>query len=144
MRSQPSCRSRVRLTLVILSALVMGACAAEEPSTSSQPTQQPAPEGDAAAEATSSPRPAEFVAVDFDFPETPTELPSGQVEFELVNDGGVVHNITIEELDDTLVVTAQPGQTNGGTVDLTPGTYTYYCSISGHRALGMEGTITVG
>ena len=140
MSGQPSYRNRVRLTLLILSALVVSACAAEEPSTSSQPTQQPAPEGDAAAEA----GPAEFVAVDFDFPETPTELPSGQVEFELVNDGGVVHNITIEELDDTLVVTAQPGQTNGGTVDLTPGTYTYYCSISGHRALGMEGTITVG
>jgi plastocyanin len=30
-----------------------------------------------------------------------------------------------------------------GKVDLAAGTYTFYCTIPGHRAAGMEGTITV-
>ncbi len=41
------------------------------------------------------------------------------------------------------VVDVKGGKTASGTLQLTkPGTYTFYCSIPGHRAAGMEGTIT--
>lgn len=35
------------------------------------------------------------------------------------------------------------GGTDKEKIDLVPGKYTFYCSITGHRAQGMEGTLTV-
>ena len=41
------------------------------------------------------------------------------------------------------IADANGGKTDTGTFKLTkPGKYTFYCSIPGHRAAGMEGTIT--
>jgi plastocyanin len=35
------------------------------------------------------------------------------------------------------------GSTDAKKIDLEPGKYTFYCDILGHRAQGMEGTLTV-
>ena len=41
-------------------------------------------------------------------------------------------------------VKGEPGQTAHGTLTFPkPGTYTYYCSVSGHRESGMTGTLVV-
>jgi plastocyanin len=67
---------------------------------------------------------------------------AGTVEFELINVGAVEHDIVIEEADDTEVARADGGETATGSIELEAGTYTYYCSIPGHRA-AMEGTLEV-
>jgi plastocyanin len=36
------------------------------------------------------------------------------------------------------------GGTSTVTVDLKPGTYTFYCPVPGHEDAGMKGTLTVG
>ena len=35
------------------------------------------------------------------------------------------------------------GGTSTVTENLKPGTYTFYCSVDGHEAAGMKGTLTV-
>jgi plastocyanin len=52
------------------------------------------------------------------------------------------HDFTIEELD--VHVAADRGDTaEGGLRADEAGSYTYYCSVPGHRQAGMEGTLTV-
>ena len=68
---------------------------------------------------------------------------AGEIEVELENTGSVEHDVVVEEADDTVVVHANGGETATGTIELDAGTYTFYCSIPGHREAGMEGTLEV-
>ena len=67
--------------------------------------------------------------------------PAGKVTFDLKNTGSMQHDLAIDEPE--FKVTALPGQTKSGTVELEAGTYPIYCTIAGHKAAGMEGTLTV-
>lgn len=56
----------------------------------------------------------------------------------------IEHDFVIDELDDLHVVGVEAGENNtGGLTAPEPGTYTYYCSVAGHREAGMEGTLVV-
>jgi plastocyanin len=83
------------------------------------------------------------VATEFAF--DPSELSIAAdtaVEIVLDNQGVVEHDLTVDELDLEIYVAA--GETVTETVTVPAGTYEMYCSIPGHRASGMEGTLTVG
>jgi plastocyanin len=70
------------------------------------------------------------------------EAAAGEVTVALTCEGGVNHNLVIDETDEMLAE-CRRGQTAVGTVDLGPGIYTYVCTIPGHEAR-MRGTLTVG
>lgn len=67
---------------------------------------------------------------------------AGEIDFTLVNVGAVEHDLVIEEAGDEVVAVAAPGETATGTIALEAGSYTYYCSVPGHRT-SMEGTLEV-
>ncbi len=67
---------------------------------------------------------------------------AGEITIELTSQSAVAHDVVIDETAEQ-VVSAGAGQTAVGTVTLEPGAYTFFCSIPGHRASGMEGVLTV-
>jgi plastocyanin len=75
---------------------------------------------------------------------TKLQAKAGKVTITMANMSPVEHNVTIAE--GSKVLGATPTFVGGSktvTVTLKPGTYSFYCSVPGHRQAGMEGTLTV-
>jgi plastocyanin len=71
---------------------------------------------------------------------------AGTVTVAFTNNSPEAHNLTIQKGTSGAVVGATPTFTGGTktlSVKLAAGTYTFYCSVPGHRAAGMQGTLTV-
>ncbi len=71
---------------------------------------------------------------------------AGKVTITMTNMSSLGHNITIQQGTNGSVLGATPtfmGGTKSVTVNLKAGTYTFFCSVPGHRASGMVGTLTV-
>lgn len=77
------------------------------------------------------------------FEQAPETAPAGEQTFVLTSEGGLQHNVVIDEVSSQPIVEAEGGQTEQGTAELEPGTLTYYCSVPGHREAGMEGELDV-
>ena len=82
----------------------------------------------------------------FDTDAVAAKSENGQVELNFINPRATtLHDLRVEDAS---------GNDVGGTsqfiegeesvkLDLEPGEYTFFCSVGGHRASGMEGTLTV-
>ena len=71
---------------------------------------------------------------------------AGKVTITMTNMSPVGHNITIQQGTNGAVLGSTPtfqGGTKSVSLNLKAGTYTFYCSVPGHRAGGMVGTLTV-
>ena len=80
------------------------------------------------------------------FDKTAITVSAGKVTFDFNNPAPLQHNFSIRAADGSVVgasdtVTSQAAAPF--TVNLQPGTYTFFCSVPGHEAAGMKGTLTV-
>jgi len=83
-----------------------------------------------------------------------------EITIVLKNEGGILHNLKLEDLDGELIESRSSGPQEAdagelfvgadsrkeGTLVFRPleqGSFTYYCTLEGHRAFGMEGTLIV-
>jgi plastocyanin len=79
-------------------------------------------------------------AGDFYFKPNRLSAKAGVVGIDFSSVSGL-HTFVIERLDGFKLESS--GHKTKGNVELKPGKYTFYCDISGHRAQGMEGTLTI-
>jgi plastocyanin len=82
---------------------------------------------------------------DLAFDQKSASAKAGSVTISFDNRQPLQHDVKVEsssgqELGGTDLVSSG---TATATVDLQPGSYTFFCSVPGHREAGMEGTLTV-
>ena len=140
-------------------ALGLAACGGSSSSSSSTSASSSAPAtSSSAAASTSTAAPAQSsagggalaIAADpsgaLKFTKTSLTSKAGKVTIDFSNSSPLPHNFTIQQGTSGPVVGGTPtfqGGTKPLTVTLKPGTYTFFCTVPGHRAAGMQGTLTV-
>jgi plastocyanin len=76
---------------------------------------------------------------------TSLESKPGKVTIDFTNPAPLEHDVAIEGEDGKEIAGSEliaQGKTSVST-ELAAGTYTFYCTVPGHREAGMEGTLTV-
>ena len=79
-------------------------------------------------------------ATEFKFKLSKTSVPHGSVTFTVVNKGKLAHDFKISGKKTPLI---KPGKSAKLTVTLKAGKAAYLCTVAGHAAAGMKGTLTV-
>ena len=70
---------------------------------------------------------------------------AGPTTLEIVNEQPVPHDVALEDSGGEEVGGTDVVSEGSSSVEVTlePGTYTFFCTVPGHREAGMEGTLTV-
>src|SRR6185437_12058723 len=81
---------------------------------------------------------------DLAFDQKSVSAKAGNVTVDFDNKQPLQHDVAVA--DSSGKVLGQTDLVSSGTanatVDLQPGTYTFYCTVPGHREAGMQGTLT--
>ena len=76
---------------------------------------------------------------------TLTARPGDVVKITLINDDAMLHDLVIDEFDAATEQFADRGESDSITFTANQtGSFTYYCSVPGHKAAGMFGQLVVG
>jgi plastocyanin len=136
--------------VLILAALGLAACGSSSSSDSSETTATEQTESSGGSEGKSA---GSASAVSFEadpsgglaYTSDKATAKAGKVTIDFSNPQPLMHDVAIEDSSGKTIAqtnTVAEGS-DSTTADLKPGTYTYYCTVPGHREAGMEGTLVV-
>lgn len=140
----------MRRALIILSLLLAGlalsACSSNgDNGDNDTTTTMGGMKGDGGENATTVPgaRQIDVTATSFEFTPKEITIAAGEDVTIALTANDVFHDFFVED-DKGHVVGAEMGKTEMGGLRIDkPGTYKFWCTVSGHRTAGMEGTIIV-
>jgi plastocyanin len=116
-----------RIVAVSFTLLALAACGGDDGGSTTSPGQTSPPASGST-----------LVLKDNVFEPTDFTIQTG-TRITLKNEGAAMHNLTVEGQDFNKDV--NPGETENEDFEIPAGTYTMFCRF--HRAVGMEGTLTV-
>ena len=134
---------RVTLIALAVAAALIAGCGGDDDNESAatpEATQEPSSGGGGGGETVDVSAPADG---SLKFDQSTLKAKAGKVTFTYDNPSQVPHAFEVEGNgveEETDTITQSDASV---TVDLKPGTYEYYCPVDGHKAAGMEGTLTV-
>jgi len=133
------------LCLLVATSLLVGACGGDDGSDTGTGAAAPAPKKQQAATSSASTVSLAPKGDQLMFNTDQLNAKAGKLTVKFTNDSALTHDVVLS--DQANKVLGQTPVFNGGTksfnVTLKPGSYTYYCSVPGHRQAGMQGTLTV-
>ena len=135
------------IAVLALAALGLAACGSSSDTTSSTSTSTAA----ASTSTTASGGSRGTISIEADpsgalaFTKTSVSAPAGSDTLDFHNPASLGHDVVIEDSGGNEVARTDviSGDSTSTTADLKAGSYTFFCSVDGHRAAGMEGTLTV-
>lgn len=71
---------------------------------------------------------------------------AGNITIALTNESSVPHDVAVEDSAGKVLGTSEEitqSDTDLELKDVDAGSYTFFCTVPGHKAAGMEGTLTV-
>lgn len=71
-------------------------------------------------------------------------VPAGPVDVRVDCGNDLGHEFVIDGVQGgEPIAVCEPAGTGSGSIELEPGSYTFFCAVPGHREEGMEGELTV-
>jgi plastocyanin len=138
------------LLALILASVALVACGSSSSSSSSESTESGAAteaetETEAGSAGAAGTLQIETAASGLEFSSKEAEAKAGKVKVEFTNEQAIPHDVAIEDSSGKVLGEAElvAEGSSSTEVELKPGTYTYFCTVPGHREAGMEGTLTV-
>ena len=142
-------RSLIALAALALASFALAACGGSSDSSSSSSTADTSASTSSSSAGSSSGSSTIDISADpsgaLAFEQTDVTAAAGKDTLDFTNDSSTPHNVVIEDSSGNQVAATDTiqGDSTSTDADLKAGTYTYFCSIPGHREAGMEGTLTV-
>jgi uncharacterized cupredoxin-like copper-binding protein len=131
----------MRGLILIAAAVTLASCSSE----SSNPANTAAPSTSASATAAAPGTTMSVAESEFTITLPSKTLTAGTYTFNVTNKGKFAHNLTVDGagVQDKATPTLAPGSTGDLTISLQKGSYEFYCSVDGHKEMGMDVTVQV-